>query len=241
MDVQLPGRTRLSFGNVVGDVVAPLLDAVLAGELPQESPLGQHRPAGNARPYPDVPYLDEHPFLVFQRRLVLASSGLIDPRDIDEYIARGGYSALARTLRRLTPDEVCDAVLTSGLRGRGGGGFPAGRKWKLARQAASEQRYLICNADEGDPGAFMDRAVCESDPHRLLEGMITRRVCHRREQGVHLHPGRIPPGRRPAGGGDREGSFLRAPGPGHLGERVFVSTCSSRWGPAPLSAARRRR
>ncbi|MBM4090437.1 MAG: FAD-binding protein, partial [Planctomycetes bacterium] len=172
MDVQLPGRTRLSFGNVVGDRVAPLLDAVVAGKLPPEAPLGQHRPSGNAGPYPDVPYLDEHPFLVFQRRLVLANSGLIDPRDIDEYVARGGYSALARTLRRLTPDEVCDAVLTSGLRGRGGGGFPAGRKWKLARQAASEQRYLICNADEGDPGAFMDRAVCESDPHRLLEGMI---------------------------------------------------------------------
>jgi NADH-quinone oxidoreductase subunit F len=116
--------------------------------------------------------LDEHPFLSRQVRVVLASSGIIDPGNIDEYIAHGGYSAAARVLRTMTPEQVCDLVEFSGLRGRGGGGFPTGKKWKFARQAAGDQKYLICNADEGDPGAFMDRAVCESDPHRLLEGMI---------------------------------------------------------------------
>ncbi|MCX7935937.1 MAG: SLBB domain-containing protein, partial [Planctomycetota bacterium] len=116
--------------------------------------------------------MDEIPFLASQRRAVLATSGLLDPTRIDEYIAWGGYSALAKILRHMTPDEVCDMVEKSGLRGRGGGGFPTGRKWKLARREASDQKYLVCNADEGDPGAFMDRAVGESDPHRLLEGMV---------------------------------------------------------------------
>src|SRR5208282_1767480 len=86
-------------------------------------------------------------------------------------IAWGGYSAAAKVLKTMTPDEVADLVESSGLRGRGGGGFPTGKKWKFARKAEGHQKYLICNADEGDPGAFMDRAVGESDPYRLLEGM----------------------------------------------------------------------
>ena len=106
-----------------------------------------------------------------QTRWVLANCGLIDPSEIDEYIARGGYRALAKVLDELTPDQLCDMVESSGLRGRGGGGFPTGKKWKFARQRPSDQKYLVCNADEGDPGAFMDRAVIEGDPHRLVEGM----------------------------------------------------------------------
>jgi NADH:ubiquinone oxidoreductase subunit F (NADH-binding)/Pyruvate/2-oxoacid:ferredoxin oxidoreductase delta subunit len=104
-------------------------------------------------------------------RLVLRNCGIIDPASIDEYIAHGGYAALAQTLKSQTPEEVCDGVELSGLRGRGGGGFLAGKKWKFAQRAIAKQKYLICNADEGDPGAFMDRAVIEGDPHRLLEGM----------------------------------------------------------------------
>jgi NADH:ubiquinone oxidoreductase subunit F (NADH-binding) len=118
-----------------------------------------------------VPFLDEHPFFAPQTRWVLANCGLIDPAQIDEYIAHGGYQALAKTMRQYTPEQVCDLVEASGLRGRGGGGFPTGKKWKFARGAESDRKYLICNADEGDPGAFMDRAVIESDPHRLVEGM----------------------------------------------------------------------
>jgi NADH-quinone oxidoreductase subunit F len=172
VDVQLPGRARLSFGPVTADKVSSLMQFVFENAvLPTDMVLGQYRSAA-AKAWDGVPFLDQHPFLSRQVRVVLASSGLIDPGNIDEYIARGGYSAAAKVLRTLTPDAVCDLIERSGLRGRGGGGFPTGKKWKFARAASADQKYLICNADEGDPGAFMDRAVCESDPHRLLEGML---------------------------------------------------------------------
>jgi NADH-quinone oxidoreductase subunit F len=173
LDVQLPGRTRLSFGGVSADKVESLLEQVLVGKIPQDGLLGQFRPWREGQNlWERVPFLDEHPFLLPQQRWVLALSGIIDPNSIDEAIACGGYSAVARTLRERTPEELCDTVMRSGLRGRGGAGFPTGRKWDFARKSQAEQKYLVCNADEGDPGAFMDRAVCESDPHRLLEGMI---------------------------------------------------------------------
>ena len=170
LDVQLPGRTRVCFKAVKEHLVPELLDAALAGTIPAEHTLGQFR-SETVEPWPDVPYLDEHPFFKPQTRFVLANCGLIDPASIDEYIARGGYQAFARMLRSITPDELCDMVEASGLRGRGGGGFPTGRKWRFARKTEADQKYLICNADEGDPGAFMDRAVIEGDPHRLVEGM----------------------------------------------------------------------
>ena len=171
VDIQLPGWARVSFGPVTPESVPGLLASMLVeSKVPSAPALGQFRDESN-RQWDGVAYLDEHPFFVRQRRVVLAASGITDPTNIDEYIAHGGYSSLARALRTMTPDEVCDSVEASGLRGRGGGGFPTGRKWKFARNASSDQKYLICNADEGDPGAFMDRAVGESDPHRLLEGM----------------------------------------------------------------------
>ena len=172
VDIQLPGRARVSFGNVMADTVNGLLDAVLKKKtVPADLVLGQFR-TPLAEAWAGVPLLDQHPFLVKQKRVVLVASGIVDPGSIDEYIARGGYSAMAKAFKSMTPDEICDAVEASGLRGRGGGGFPTGKKWKFARKAAGDQKYLICNADEGDPGAFMDRAVGESDPHRLLEGML---------------------------------------------------------------------
>jgi NADH-quinone oxidoreductase subunit F len=172
VDIQLPGKSRVSFKNITADRVSGLLDSVLVHKkVPADEVLGQYRPK-SGKPWNNVPYLDEHPFLSRQVRVVLASSGIIDPTNIAEYIAHGGYSSIARVLRTMTPDAVCDLVERSGLRGRGGGGFPTGKKWKFARNAAGDQKYLICNADEGDPGAFMDRAVAESDPHRLLEGML---------------------------------------------------------------------
>jgi len=170
VDIQLPGRARVSFQQVTAQKVPQLLDEVFAGRLPEAMILGQHRHA-TLTAWDDVPYLDEHPFFAPQTRWVLANCGLIDPAEIDEYIARGGYAPLWKTLKDKTPEQVCEMVEASGLRGRGGGGFPTGTKWKFARSARGEQKYLICNADEGDPGAFMDRAVIESDPHRLLEGM----------------------------------------------------------------------
>jgi NADH:ubiquinone oxidoreductase subunit F (NADH-binding)/(2Fe-2S) ferredoxin/Pyruvate/2-oxoacid:ferredoxin oxidoreductase delta subunit len=114
---------------------------------------------------------EDVPFYRHQQRIVLAHCGLINPEDIREYFAGGGYQALADVLTRHTPEEVIEAVTRSGLRGRGGAGFPTGRKWASARQATGEPKYVICNGDEGDPGAFMDRSVLEGDPHSVLEGM----------------------------------------------------------------------
>jgi NADH-quinone oxidoreductase subunit F len=106
-----------------------------------------------------------------QVKIVLRNSGIIDPLSIDEYIAREGYQALAKALTEMTPEQVIDEVLKSGLRGRGGAGFPTGLKWKFAAAQQSDVKYILCNADEGDPGAFMDRSVLEGDPHSVIEGM----------------------------------------------------------------------
>ncbi len=114
----------------------------------------------------------EAPFLARQRRIVLRNCGLIDPESIDEYEGTGGYSALRKALLEMTPGAVIEEVRASGLRGRGGAGFPTGQKWSFAAASPGPVKYIVCNADEGDPGAFMDRSVLESDPHSVLEGMI---------------------------------------------------------------------
>jgi len=106
-----------------------------------------------------------------QERIALANSGVIDPEDIDDYLAVDGYQALEKALKTMTPDEVLQEVMDSGLRGRGGAGFPAGLKWSFAKKSEGDKKYLVCNADEGDPGAFMDRNLLEGDPHNVLEGM----------------------------------------------------------------------
>ncbi|MEQ9552448.1 MAG: NADH-quinone oxidoreductase subunit NuoF [Coleofasciculus sp. G3-WIS-01] len=112
-----------------------------------------------------------HPFFARQMRIVRETSGKIDPERIEEYIAAGGYQSLYKVIHDMTPAEVVDEISKSGLRGRGGGGYPTGLKWATMAKMPGEQKYVICNADEGDPGAFMDRSVLESDPHRVLEGM----------------------------------------------------------------------
>jgi NADH-quinone oxidoreductase subunit F/NADP-reducing hydrogenase subunit HndC len=119
-----------------------------------------------------VPLYKELDLFKNQLRIVLRNCGFIDPKSIDEYIARGGYLALHKALTSLSPDEVIEEVTKSGLRGRGGGGFPTGLKWKITRQAKGDVKYVICNADEGDPGAYMDRSVLEGDPYSIIEGMI---------------------------------------------------------------------
>ncbi len=118
-----------------------------------------------------IPKMDDIPFFASQMFRAMRNKGLIDPEVIDEYIARDGYFALAKALNEMTPDDIIEQMMASGLRGRGGAGFPAGMKWKFARQAEGELKYVLCNADEGDPGAFMDRSLLESDPHAILEGM----------------------------------------------------------------------
>lgn len=171
VDIQLPKKARISFKHVTEDKVDLLLQMTLnEHEILPDIVIGQHRDE-KLESWDDVPFLDEHPFFALQTRWVLQNCGIINPISIEEYIVRGGFHALAQTLRSHTPIEVGDIVLESGLCGRGGGGFPIGNKWKLAQGEIADQKYYICNADEGDPGAFMDRAVIEGDPYRLIEGL----------------------------------------------------------------------
>lgn len=119
-----------------------------------------------------IPHYRDIPFYSKQLRIALHNCGYINPDNIEEYIARDGYVALAKALTSMDPEDVLAEVKTSGLRGRGGGGFPTGLKWEFCRRAKGDKKYVICNADEGDPGAFMDRSILEGDPHALIEGMM---------------------------------------------------------------------
>ncbi len=119
-----------------------------------------------------TPYLRDIPFYSKQKKIVLKNCGNIDPKNINEYIVRNGYAAISKALSSMTPDSVVNEIKNSGLRGRGGAGFPTGNKWGFVKNARGDIKYLICNGDEGDPGAFMDRAVLEGDPHSVIEGML---------------------------------------------------------------------
>lgn len=119
-----------------------------------------------------IPYYRDVPFYAKQQRVILANCGHINPERIEDYIAAGGYKAIEKVLREMTPEQVIEEVKKSGLRGRGGAGFPTGQKWEFCRRSPGKDKYLICNADEGDPGAFMDRSILEADPHSVLEGML---------------------------------------------------------------------
>ena len=118
------------------------------------------------------PRQEDIPFYKGQKRVVLENCGTSDAEDIEEYIAKGGYAAFEKALFEMTDEEICKTIIDSGLRGRGGGGFPAGRKWDGARKQKSDVKYIVCNGDEGDPGAFMDRSIMEGNPHSVLEGMM---------------------------------------------------------------------
>lgn len=124
-----------------------------------------------------------HPFFTRQHKIVLRNCGLIDPERIEEYIANNGYSALIKVLTDMSPSDVIIEVTKSGLRGRGGAGYPTGLKWKTVAKAGGYKKYIVCNADEGDPGAFMDRSVLESDPHSVIEGMIIGAIAVGASQG----------------------------------------------------------
>ena len=129
--------------------------------------------------------LSDTSFYKKQKRVALRNCGVIDPENIEEYIGTDGYAALGKVLTEMTPDEVIDTILASGLRGRGGAGFPTGQKWKLARTLVQDggQKYVCCNADEGDPGAFMDRSILEGDPHALIEAMAIAAYAIGADQG----------------------------------------------------------
>ena len=152
---------------------------------------------------------DEIPWLKRQTRLTFARCGVIDPRSLDDYRAHGGYKGLERALS-LTPDAILADLTTSGLRGRGGAGFPTGIKWKTVAQTSADRKYIVCNADEGDSGTFADRMIMEGDPFVVIEGMTIAAHHRRRHQGLHLHPLGISARGRGHERGDRGGEARAA-------------------------------
>lgn len=185
VDVVYPRSVRVSYKAMTPQKVERLVEAISKGEFFSESAMcrmdgeeflieGVVRPYANPHPPAlpiELPKYQEMPFFKKQVKIALRNCGFIHPERVEEYIARGGYLALHKVLSSMRPDEVIAQVKASGLRGRGGAGFPTGLKWEFARNNPGDTKYVICNADEGDPGAFMDRGILEGDPHAVLEGM----------------------------------------------------------------------
>ncbi len=184
VDIQASGQPRIVYRRVTADKIEELVEAHQKAEYSEKHILGQMRdprsvleddienPLSGVFSTNGIPTLEEIPFYDKQLKIALRNCGYIDPESIEEYIGRGGYFSAFNALHEMEPEEIIEAIKISGLRGRGGGGFPTGIKWATCRKAHGEKKYVICNADEGDPGAYMDRSVLEGDPHSVLEGMI---------------------------------------------------------------------
>lgn len=168
VDVKMPGQFRVSYSNVNGRLLENILKSHFFGGKPFSRAAVGHFGEGV---FHDIQPFYELPMLKPQMRIVLRNCGIIDPEDIDQYLAMDGYQGLMNALKT-APENVIAVVRQAGMRGRGGAGFPTFRKWTICRNMPAEQKYLICNADEGDPGAFMNRSLIESDPHAVLEGML---------------------------------------------------------------------
>ncbi len=151
---------------VYGYITPELAQDIIEQHVKNGNPLKDYLLYDNKDKYDDSPYLD------YQQRIVLRNCGKIDPLSIEEYLENDGYKAIEKVLKKMSPEDVIEEVLSSGLRGRGGAGFPTGMKWKGTYSSKSDKKYVVCNGDEGDPGAFMDRSILEGDPHSVLEGMM---------------------------------------------------------------------
>jgi NADH-quinone oxidoreductase subunit F len=166
--ISKPGQPTILYGNVDSQAAVRLTERWLLGDDPcADLAIG----AFGSQPLDSIPPLASHPMLGIEPRIILRNCGLIDPADFNHYLARNGYEGFEKALS-WTPQQVIDEVKNAGLRGRGGAGFTTGVKWQLCRNQPGEVKYLICNADEGDPGAFMNRSLIEGDPHALLEGLL---------------------------------------------------------------------
>jgi len=173
VEVKIPGKDPVVFGYVDSNVAIDIIDKyILKGEL-----LDGIIPV-------NYQTFNEDSKTQKQIRIALRNCGFIDPENIDEYIARDGYEALGNILTEMTPAQAIDIMKKSGLRGRGGGGFPTGLKWEISSNSKSDQKYVVCNADEGDPGAFMDRSILEGDPHSVIEAMAICGYCIGASRGV---------------------------------------------------------
>jgi len=191
VNIHIPGKPLVILHQVKAKDANKIADALKKGEVPAKMALcrieewdhltGQ---VGFGRGFEEIPLWNEIDFFKWQKKIVLRDAGLINPEDIQEYVAVGGYSALWKVLHGVSPDAVVEEVKKSRLRGRGGAGFPTGRKWELMKQVQSDTKYVICNADEGDPGAYMNRNEIESDPHMLIEGMAIGAYAMGAREGV---------------------------------------------------------
>ena len=168
VDIQKPGRSRLFFENVGPDDVAGIVEAYLVNDrVPADKVIGYL----GETPIDDVPDLNVLPGMSYQQRVALRNAGHIAPDDVYQYIANGGYAALNRAVFEMQPEDVIKEITDSGLRGRGGAAFPTGVKWSFLQRSPGPPKYILCNCEEGDPGAYNDKGILESDPHILLEGM----------------------------------------------------------------------
>ncbi|MBR4286418.1 MAG: NADH-quinone oxidoreductase subunit NuoF [Clostridia bacterium] len=184
LKVEKVGCNGLCFAEPIVEVITDSGESILYGRLNKESALEFAEAVKQGElPLENRLTEDELKFLQGQKRIVLSGCGKIDPESIDAYIENGGYSALKKALE-MGADKIIEEIKISGLRGRGGAGFPTHFKWQAAKNAQSDEKYIVCNADEGDPGAFMDRAVLEGDPHRVLEGMMIAGIAIGAENGV---------------------------------------------------------
>ncbi len=182
--VEKVGCNGLCFAEPIVEVVADNGESILYGRLDEKSAAALAESAKNGSLMSENRLTeDELKFLKGQKRIVLSGCGKIDPESIDSYIENGGYKALEKALE-LGSDGIIEEIKKSGLRGRGGAGFPTHIKWQSAKNSAGDEKYIVCNADEGDPGAFMDRAVLEGDPHRVLEGMMISGIAVGAQMGI---------------------------------------------------------
>jgi NADH:ubiquinone oxidoreductase subunit F (NADH-binding)/(2Fe-2S) ferredoxin len=185
LDLVLPNRLRLSYGNMTPEKTRRLLEDYAAkGDLKPEWVLGYfeseeyvctgevHKYAACPVELGKIPQWSSLDFYSRQKKVIMRNCGSIDPMSLDETVARGTYRGAFHAMAQKSADEVIEEVLKSGLRGRGGAAFPTGQKWRLARQAPADVKYVVCNADEGEPGAYMDRSILEGDPHAIIEGML---------------------------------------------------------------------
>ena len=180
VDIQMPGQPRVSYNNVTPKTLPVILGSHVGESVPYDKMAIGHFGKDS---YNGIPRFYDLPMLKPQVRIVLRNCGLIDPEEIDHYLAVDGYQGLANALN-MSPEDVIGVVHHAGLRGRGGAGFPTFKKWTVCRNTPGKQKYLICNADEGDPGAFMNRSLIESDPHALLEGMLIAGYAIGASQGI---------------------------------------------------------
>ena len=171
VDVQMPGSPRVLYGNVTPEFAAEIVEKhVKGGEAIADRAFAYWGERGSG---PDgVPHIEDLPAFAKQTRIVTRNFGTTDPHDILQYIANGGYSGLAAAIEEKTPEEIVDQVKASGLRGRGGAAFPTGVKWSFLAPSKAPMKYVLCNCEEGDPGAFNDKGILENDPHTLVEGLI---------------------------------------------------------------------